>query len=126
MFKYFVIVLVFVGVLFILVVNVVQWYMFMLYGDVNLLIKIVYEFVEDIKFGIEGDIEVMVYFGVFLVKYLEILRVVCIGQVQFGEIFIGIMGNIYLVFKYDNILFLVINFDDVCKLWEVVKLEIEK
>ena len=56
----------------------------------------------------------------------EIPRAVRTGQVQLGEIFIGIMGNTHPVFKHDNIPFLATSFEDAKRLWEAAKPEVEK
>ena len=96
------------------------------YGDANLPTKIAYEFAEDIKAGTNGDINITVHSGASLVKHPEIPRAVRTGQVQLGEIFIGIMGNTHPVFKHDNIPFLATSFDDAKRLWEAAKPEVEK
>ena len=107
-------------------VNAAQWHMPTPYGDANLPTKIAYEFAEDIKAGSNGDINITVHSGASLVKHPEIPRAVRTGQVQLGEIFIGIMGNTHPVFKHDNIPFLATSFDDAKRLWEAAKPEVEK
>lgn len=114
------------GALFTAAVNAAQWHMPTPYGDANLPTKIAYEFAEDIKAGTDGEIDVTVHSGASLVKHPEIPRAVRTGQVQLGEIFIGIMGNTHPVFKHDNIPFLATNYEDAKRLWEAAKPEIEK
>ncbi len=114
------------GALFTSAVNAAQWHMPTPYGDANLPTKIAYEFAEDIKTGTDGEIDITVHSGASLVKHPEIPRAVRTGQVQMGEIFIGIMGNTHPVFKHDNIPFLATNFDDARRLWEAAKPEVEK
>ena len=107
-------------------VNAAQWHMPTPYGDANLPTKIAYGFAEDIKAGTDGDIAITVHSGASLVKHPEIPRAVRTGQVQLGEIFIGIMGNTHPVFKHDNIPFLATSFEDAKRLWEAAKPEVEK
>ena len=114
------------GIFFTTAVNAAQWHMPTPYGDANLPTKIAYEFAEDIKAGTNGDIAVTVHSGASLVKHPEIPRAVRTGQVQLGEIFIGIMGNTHPVFKHDNIPFLATSFEDAKRLWEAAKPEVEK
>jgi TRAP-type C4-dicarboxylate transport system substrate-binding protein len=107
-------------------VNAAQWHMPTPYGDANLPTKLAYQFAEEIKEKSDGDLNITVHSGASLVKHTEIPRAVKTGQVQMGEIFIGIMGNTHPVFKHDNIPFLATNFDDAEKLWKAAKPEIEK
>ena len=106
--------------------NAAQWNMPTPYGDANLPTKIAYGFAEDIKAGTGGEIDITVHSGASLIKHPEIPRAVRTGQVQLGEIFIGIMGNTHPVFKHDNIPFLATSFDDAKALWEAAKPEVEK
>lgn len=114
------------GALFTHVANATQWHMPTPYGDANLPTKIAYGFAEDIKAGTNGEIDITVHSGASLVKHPEIPRAVRTGQVQLGEIFIGIMGNTHPVFKHDNIPFLATSFDDAKRLWEAAKPQVEK
>jgi len=106
--------------------NAAQWNMPTPYGDANLPTKIAYGFAEDIKAGTGGEIDITVHSGASLIKHPEIPRAVRTGQVQLGEIFIGIMGNTHPVFKHDNIPFLATSFDHAKALWEAAKPEVEK
>lgn len=107
-------------------VNAAQWHMPTPYGDANLPTKLAYQFAEQVKEKTDGDLDITVHSGASLVKHTEIPRAVKTGQVQMGEIFIGIMGNTHPVFKHDNIPFLATNFDDAEKLWQAAKPEMEK
>ncbi|GAA0792251.1 TRAP transporter substrate-binding protein [Marinobacterium sediminicola] len=102
------------------------WHMPTPYGDANLPTKIAYEFADEIREKSGGQIDITVHSGASLIKHPEIPRAVKTGQVQLGEVFIGVMGNTHPVFKHDNIPFLATNFDDSKKLWEAAKPEIEK
>ncbi|MBY4677358.1 TRAP transporter substrate-binding protein [Marinobacterium arenosum] len=107
-------------------VNAAQWHMPTPYGDANHPTKIAYAFAEEVKSKTNGELEITVHSGASLVKHPEIPRAVRTGQVQLGEVFIGIMGNTHPVFKHDNIPFLATNFDDAEKLWEAAKPQVEK
>lgn len=111
---------------FLSTVNAAQWHMPTPYGDANLPTKLAYQFAEEVKEKSGGDLDITVHSGASLVKHTEIPRAVKTGQVQMGEIFIGIMGNTHPVFKHDNIPFLATNFDDAEKLWQAAKPEMEK
>ena len=111
---------------FLSTVNAAQWHMPTPYGDANLPTKLAYQFAEEVKQKTDGDLNITVHSGASLVKHTEMPRAVKTGQVQMGEIFIGIMGNTHPVFKHDNIPFLATNFDDAEKLWQAAKPEMEK
>lgn len=103
-----------------------KWHMPTPYADANLPTQIAYDFADQIREGSGGEIDIAVHSGASLIKHPEIPRAVKTGQVQLGEIFIGIMGNTHPVFKHDNIPFLATSFDDAEKLWQAAKPEIEK
>ena len=103
-----------------------QWHMPTPYGDSNHPTKIAYQFAEEIKEKTNGELDITVHSGASLVKHPEIPRAVKTGQVQMGEVFIGIMGNTHPIFKHDNIPFLATNYDDAKKLWNAAKPEMQK
>ncbi|MEZ8030077.1 TRAP transporter substrate-binding protein [Enterovibrio norvegicus] len=103
-----------------------QWHMPTPYGDANLPTKIAYDFAEQVKASTDGDVDITVHSGASLMKHPEIPRAVRTGQVQLGEVFIGIMGNTHPIFKHDNIPFLATDYEQAQKLWEAAKPEIEK
>ncbi len=103
-----------------------QWHMPTPYGDANLPTKIAYDFAEQVKASTDGDVDITVHSGASLMKHPEIPRAVRTGQVQLGEVFIGIMGNTHPIFKHDNIPFLATDYTQAQKLWEAAKPEIEK
>ncbi|TBR41595.1 C4-dicarboxylate ABC transporter substrate-binding protein [Marinomonas agarivorans] len=107
-------------------VNAAQWHMPTPYGDANHPTKIAYQFAEEVKTATNGDLDIVVHSGASLVKHPEIPRAVRTGQVQMGEIFIGIMGNTHPIFKHDNIPFLATTYDDAEALWQAAKPEMEK
>jgi TRAP-type C4-dicarboxylate transport system substrate-binding protein len=103
-----------------------KWHMPTPYADANLPTQIAREFAEEIRVNTAGELDITVHSGASLVKHPEIPRAVKTGQVQLGEVFIGIMGNTHPVFKHDNIPFLATTFDDAEKLWAAARPEVEK
>jgi TRAP-type C4-dicarboxylate transport system substrate-binding protein len=103
-----------------------KWHMPTPYGDGNLPTQIAYTFAQEIKDNTKGDLDITVHSGGSLVKHTEIPRSVKTGQVQVGEVFLGILGNENPVYKHDNIPFLATTFDDAKKLWEAAKPEVSK
>ncbi|ADZ89395.1 TRAP transporter substrate-binding protein [Marinomonas mediterranea] len=103
-----------------------KWHMPTPYGDGNLPTQIAYGFAEEIKEKTNGDLDITVHSGGSLVKHTEIPRAVKTGQVQAGEIFLGILGNEHPVYKHDNIPFLATTFEDAKKLWEAAKPSVDK
>ncbi|MRI34236.1 C4-dicarboxylate ABC transporter substrate-binding protein [Endozoicomonas sp. OPT23] len=84
------------------------------------------EFVKDINAATKGELTINVHSGGSLFKHKEIPRAVRSGQVQIGEMLIGIMGNQNPIFKLDNLPFLATSFDQAEKLWQVSRPEVEK
>lgn len=98
-----------------------KWHMPTPYGDGNLPTQIAYSFAQEIKDKTQGELDVTVHSGGSLVKHTEIPRSVKSGQVQMGEVFLGILGNENPIYKHDNIPFLATTFEDAKKLWEAAK-----
>lgn len=103
-----------------------KWHMPTPYGDGNLPTQIDYAFAKEINTKTNGQLEIIVHSGGSLVKHTEIPRSVKTGQVQIGDIFMGILGNQNPVFKHDNIPFLATSFDQAKMLWQAAKPEVEK
>lgn len=103
-----------------------QWHMPTPYGDANLPTQIAHQFAEEIKANTAAELDIVVHSGASLIKHPEIPRAVKTGQVQLGEVFIGIMGNTHPVFKHDNIPFLATTYESAEKLWKAAKPEVEK
>jgi TRAP-type C4-dicarboxylate transport system substrate-binding protein len=118
--------LILVGSLTAATAQATQWHMPTPYGDANLPTQIAHQFAAEIKASTSGDLDIVVHSGASLIKHPEIPRAVKTGQVQLGEVFIGIMGNTHPVFKHDNIPFLATTYDDAEKLWNAAKPEVEK
>jgi TRAP-type C4-dicarboxylate transport system substrate-binding protein len=103
-----------------------KWHMPTPYGDGNLPTQIAYTFAQEIKDNTKGELDITVHSGGSLVKHTEIPRSVKTGQVQMGEVFLGILGNENPVYKHDNIPFLATSFEDAKKLWEAAKPEVSE
>lgn len=103
-----------------------KWHMPTPYGDGNLPTQIAYTFAQEIKDNTKGELDITVHSGGSLVKHTEIPRSVKSGQVQIGEVFLGILGNENPIYKHDNIPFLATTFGDAKKLWEAAKPSVAK
>jgi TRAP-type C4-dicarboxylate transport system substrate-binding protein len=103
-----------------------KWHMPTPYGDGNLPTQIAYDFAQEVKDKTKGELDITVHSGGSLVKHTEIPRSVKSGQVQMGEIFLGILGNENPVYKHDNIPFLATNYEDAKKLWDAAKPAVTK
>ncbi|MBR7888831.1 TRAP transporter substrate-binding protein [Marinomonas sp. A79] len=103
-----------------------KWHMPTPYGDGNLQTQIAYSFAQEIKDNSKGELEINVHSGGSLVKHTEIPRSVKTGQVQMGEVFMGILGNENPIYKHDNIPFLATSFEEAKQLWEAAKPDIAK
>ena len=103
-----------------------KWHMPTPYGDGNLPTQIAYTFAQEIKDNTKGELDITVHSAGSLVKHTEIPRSVKTGQVQIGEVFVGILGNENPIYKHDNIPFLATTFEDAKKLWEAAKPSVEK
>ena len=103
-----------------------KWHMPTPYGDGNLQTQIDHMFANEVKAKTNGDLDIIVHSAGSLVKHTEIPRSVKTGQVQIGDIFMGILGNQNPIFKHDNIPFLATSFDQAHTLWGAARPEVEK
>src|SRR5258706_5125871 len=84
------------------------------------------QFVEDVKKGTGGQIEINVHANGSLIKLPDIMRAVSTGQVAIGEFLLGAFGNEETVFNADNVPFLAVGFDQAWKLYQAQKPILEK
>ncbi|MBD5770803.1 TRAP transporter substrate-binding protein [Marinomonas colpomeniae] len=103
-----------------------KWHMPTPYGDGNLPTQIAYNFAQEVKDNTKGELDITVHSGGSLVKHTEIPRSVKTGQVQMGEVFMGILGNENPIYKHDNIPFLATTYPDAEKLWKAAKPAVAK
>ena len=103
-----------------------KWHMPTPYGDGNLPTQIDHMFAEEVKAKTNGDLDIIVHSAGSLVKHTEIPRSVKTGQVQIGDIFMGILGNQNPIFKHDNMPFLATSFEQAQSLWAAARPEVEK
>jgi TRAP-type C4-dicarboxylate transport system substrate-binding protein len=103
-----------------------KWHMPTPYGDGNLPTQIAYNFAQEVKDNTNGELDITVHSGGSLVKHTEIPRSVKTGQVQMGEVFMGILGNENPIYKHDNIPFLATTYPDAEKLWKAAKPAVAK
>lgn len=103
-----------------------KWHMPTPYGDGNLPTQIAYHFAEEIKDKTKGKLDIIVHSGGSLVKHTEIPRSVKSGQVQMGELFLGILGNENPIYKHDNIPFLATTYGEAKTLWKAARPAVRK
>lgn len=102
------------------------WNMPTPYGDGVHHTKNVQAFAKEVNEKTGGELNIVVHSGGSLFKHPEIHRAVKTGQVNIGEMFMGILGNDDPMFKLDNIPFLASNFEQAKSLWEASREEIQK
>jgi len=103
-----------------------KWDMPTPYGDGVHHTKNVIQFAADVKEASAGELNIVVHSGASLFKHPEIHRAVKTGQVNIGEMFMGLLGNKEPVFKVDNIPFLASDFTTAKKLWDASRPHVEK
>ena len=103
-----------------------KWDMPTPYGDGVHHTKNVRLFADEINKQTNGELKIVVHSGASLIKHPEIHRAVRTGQVQIGEMFMGLLGNDNPIFKADNIPFLASDFTSAKRLWDATRPSIEK
>jgi len=83
-------------------------------------------FVDDVKKGTGGRVEITVHSNASLIKHPDILRAVQSGQVPAGEILISQFGNEDPMFELDSLPFLATGYDSAWKLYQASKATLEK
>jgi len=84
------------------------------------------QFVEDVKKGTGGQIEINVHSNGSLIKHPDILRAVSTGQVNIAEFLLGQFGNEDPVFAADNVPFLAGGWDNAWKFYGAQKPILQK
>ncbi len=82
-------------------------------------------FAKEVNSLTQSELTINVHSGGSLFKHKEIPRAVRSGQVQLGEVFMGILGNQNPIFKLDNLPFLATNFDQAEQLWQASRPQVE-
>lgn len=103
-----------------------QWDMPTPYGDGVHHTQNVRMFAENVKSATNGELVITVHSGASLFKHPQIHRAVRSGQVNIGELFMGLLGNDDPIFKVDNIPFLASDFDSAKNLWVATRPYVEK
>ncbi len=83
-------------------------------------------FVDDVKKGTAGRVEITVHSNASLIKHPDILRAVQTGQVPAGEILISQFGNEDPMFELDSLPFLATGYDAAWKLYQASKATLEQ
>ena len=83
-------------------------------------------FVEDVKKGTNGALDIAVHANGSLIKHPDILRAVSTGQVNIAEFLLGQFGNEDPVFAADNVPFVATGYDNAWKFYQAQKPLLEK
>ena len=83
-------------------------------------------FVEDVKRGTKGQLEIAVHTNGSLIKHPDMLRAVSTGQVNIAEFLLGQFGNEDPVFAADNLPFVAAGWDSAWKFYQAQKPALEK
>jgi len=79
------------------------------------------QFIEDVKKGTSGQIDINLHANQSLIKHPDIMRAVSTGQVNIAEFLLGQFGNEEPIFNADNIPFLAAGYDNAWKLYQAQK-----
>jgi len=83
-------------------------------------------YVEEVKKGTGGQLDIVVHSGQSLIKHPDILRAVSTGQVNMAEFILGQFGNEDSVFGADNLPFVAVGYDNAAKFYQAQKPYLEK
>ena len=103
-----------------------KWNMPTPYNDATHHTKNIRIFAQEVAEKTNGQLDITVHSGASLIKHPEIYRAVRTGQVQIGEVFMGLLGNDNPLYQVDNIPFLVTSFAGAKKLYDITRPDIEK
>ena len=103
-----------------------KWDMPTPYSDNEFHTLNVKRFVEDVKRGTDGKLDITVHANGTLIKHPDILRAVSTGQVNIAEFLLGQFGNEDPVFAADNLPFVAAGWDNAWKFYQAQKPVLEK
>jgi TRAP-type C4-dicarboxylate transport system substrate-binding protein len=103
-----------------------KWDMPTPYPDTQYQTVNVRQFVDDVKKGSNGQLEIVVHSGQSLIKHPDILRAVQTGQVPIAEFLISQFSNEDPMFEVESLPFLAPSFDSAWKFYQAHKPYLEK
>jgi len=103
-----------------------KWDMPTPYADGEFHTRNIKAFVEDVKKGTNGALDIAVHANGSLIKHPDILRAVSTGQVNIAEFLLGQFGNEDPVFAADNVPFVATGYDNAWKFYQAQKPLLEK
>jgi TRAP-type C4-dicarboxylate transport system substrate-binding protein len=103
-----------------------KWDMPTPYADGEFHTRNIKAFVEDVKQGTNGALDIAVHANGSLIKHPDILRAVSTGQVNIAEFLLGQFGNEDPVFAADNVPFVATGYDNAWKFYQAQKPLLEK
>ena len=103
-----------------------KWDMPTPYADGEFHTRNIKAFVEDVKKGTNGALDIAVHANGSLIKHPDMLRAVSTGQVNIAEFLLGQFGNEDPVFAADNVPFVATGYDNAWKFYQAQKPLLEK
>jgi TRAP-type C4-dicarboxylate transport system substrate-binding protein len=103
-----------------------KWDMPTPYADGEFHTRNIKAFVEDVKQGTNGALDIALHANGSLIKHPDILRAVSTGQVNIAEFLLGQFGNEDPVFAADNVPFVATGYDNAWKFYQAQKPLLEK
>ncbi|MDB5808891.1 MAG: C4-dicarboxylate transporter substrate-binding protein [Betaproteobacteria bacterium] len=107
-------------------VHAQKWDMPTPYSDNEFHTLNVKRFVQDVKSGGGGKLDIVMHTNGSLIKHPDILRAVSTGQVNIAEFLLGQFGNEDPVFAADNLPFVAAGWDNAWKFYQAQKPLLEK
>lgn len=103
-----------------------RWNMTAENPDGNFITIVAKDFAKDVATATDGKLQIRVHANSSLFKRPEVKRAVQTGQVQVGDVLMSVLGNEDPIFEIDSVPFLVRNYADAWKLWEISRPAVEE
>lgn len=97
------------------------WQMPTPYPESSVVTRNVIQFANEVREATGGKLNIVIHPAASLIKHGEIKNAVRSGQVEIGEILASTLSNDDPVYEMDSLPFLVSNFSDAERLWNVVR-----
>ncbi|HBX56702.1 TRAP transporter substrate-binding protein [Pseudomonas sp. UBA2684] len=102
-----------------------RWNMTVEQPDGNFITTVAKEFSKDVEAATAGELQIRIHANSVLFKRPEVKRAVQTGQVQVGDVLMSVLGNEDPIYEVDSVPFLVRNYSEAQKLWEVSRPAVE-
>jgi TRAP-type C4-dicarboxylate transport system substrate-binding protein len=102
-----------------------RWNMTVEQPDGNFITTVAKDFSKDVEAATAGELQIRIHANSVLFKRPEVKRAVQTGQVQVGDVLMSVLGNEDPIYEVDSVPFLVRNYSQAQKLWEVSRPAVE-